>query len=214
MEVNSSGSIILVVTKRPYMIGPYTVSISSPPANSTESPTPSPSVTPLIRRPGDESKVATAVPFPIITVWKTQDIYATAKIAGSNFNITPITRDWQQLDQGKAEWRWNVSPKQTGAQVINASVEIEFRSTVRNASTGTEEKEKPVSGGTVWLEELSISTYRSWFTKDSFTIGSLITGLVGIVGTIGISVPWLVERSREHRQRKKQARVDRIGFIK
>ena len=211
MEITSSGFIILRVKERQYQ-----VSVTQQPSAKSSpdiSPLPTPSPVATINRVGHESKIAAAVAVPtppVISWWVTEELHGVAQLTGSNFNIAPATPASQKLENGFAEWRWNISPKETGTQIINASLEIQFvkrEDDLKGSSTTS----TPKSGGIVWLEDLPIKTYKSWFTKDTVTISSIVASLTALIGALGLSIPWLIDKFRERRQESASSK-GKIGF--
>lgn len=212
MEINNSGSVILVIQPRPKtpMVDNLGSRAQSLPASTPSSSTPAsgPSST---NRPGYRSATTSGLSVPTPkrdnVTSRLEEVYLRPKLAANNFTVTLNTPETQLLGSSKVEWRWNISPKQIGSQVINSSLGVHFigLSSRREDSIYVESRT-----ATIWLEELQINIYKNWFTKDSFSIGSLIAGIVGT----GLSVPWLYDRLKERHEKKKRNSVKIIGFIR
>jgi hypothetical protein len=58
---------------------------------------------------------------------KNYDVYANATLEAVKFDATPISIQWQSLDQPLDRWGWTLSPRSEGRQVIFLSVDLEWR---------------------------------------------------------------------------------------
>lgn len=123
--------------------------------------------------------------------------HLAAKLSANNIDTVLNTPEWQPLNsnQRTAEWRWNVTPKQYGNQVLNISL-MESDAQDQNSSAHV-----------IWLDEFDVNVYESWLDKIQIYLSAVISGIVGA----GLTVPWLHERMKEKKRRKVSA--PRIGFI-
>ena len=215
MRMNDSGSITVVLRRVP--------KANRRPENPTDHQVPyvSPTVTPSVETERRQSRVSSAIVLPTPTpkqlekVYEPVEMYAANKIAASNLSVSPSTPDWQSIENPRVEWRWNISPKQSGSQIVNASIEVELRQRLWDAKDKAY-KEMHYAETPLWLDELPINVSTSWFGNDSINITALVTGTLGIVGVvIGASVsaiPGLLRHIRERRARRKSQNKSQIGF--
>jgi hypothetical protein len=72
----------------------------------------------------DENTVL-ATPIILSDRYETHNAFVTARISAPDFDIEKNSSDQQQMFEGeKVEWRWNLTPKETGTFVITVGSEV------------------------------------------------------------------------------------------
>lgn len=172
-------------------------------------------------RPDYLSKIKTDIPLATPRVvsedrfFRSGDHWA-AYLSATTFDVSPNSTELQPFNLDNAEWRWNISPKQSadGKQIINIAVHAQYtldellKDDVKNNES--QKKRPPVKSTTyiypLYLEELPIEIHPSWVNWTFVKLGGLITVLTGL----GITFPFFREWLRERRARQQPAKP--IGF--
>jgi hypothetical protein len=116
---------------------------------------------------------------------------AVANLVGAAFDIRAVSVECQSLDMSSVTWEWNLVPKMAGPQVVNVNIEVTW---------------KPVGQGgqpirrQIWRSQLAIRVTKPLIATDQLHLFSSLDALVGSA----FSVPWLYERWKEYRGRRKK----------
>ncbi len=119
---------------------------------------------------------------------------AVANLVGSAFEVQAINPDCQSLDMPRVTWEWNLVAKADGLQVVNANVEAVW------TPIGEEGKEIRRQ---IWRAQFAIRVTKPLIAKGQFQIFSIVEALVGSV----FSVPWLHERWKELKEKRKKGKA-------
>lgn len=137
-----------------------------------------------------------------------------AYLSATTFDVSPNSPELQPFDLDNAEWRWNISPKQSaeGKQIVNIAIHAQYTLKDDMKNDESRKKNSPVENTTTYiypldLEELPIEINQSWVNWTFVKISGLITILTGA----GITFPYFREWLKERRERQKPASP--IGFI-
>jgi hypothetical protein len=140
-----------------------------------------------------------------------------AYLSATTFDVSPNSPELQPFELDNAEWRWNISPKQSadGKQIINIAVHAQYtldELLKDDVKKDESQKKAPSVKNTktyiypLYLEELPIEINLGWVNWTFVKLGGLITILTGV----GITFPFFREWLKERRARQKPARA--IGF--
>ena len=115
-----------------------------------------------------------------------------ADLAGAAFDKDPLAPEYQSLEQpGGITWKWNIVPRNPGPQVVNVCIRVRWEPTKGDGEMIERE---------IWDEELRIVVEKHWIKTDQLSILSLASGLLGS----GLSMPWLYERIKETREKRRK----------
>lgn len=122
---------------------------------------------------------------------------ATAVLKGQAFNISDVTSGCQDLAQYKITWEWNIIPKSDalGPQVINIRLEGQWE----NTATGATVQRELYSG------RLEVEVTRP--ITGYINTASLVSGFFGS----GLSIPWLFDKLKDLRDKRKKKEDDSEG---
>lgn len=85
-----------------------------------------------------ESNSVVATPVLVNDRYDTHNATVTARISAPDFDIESVTSQQQQMTRGDAvEWRWNVTPNETGNFVISFGVEVVWTPKANSADQTT-----------------------------------------------------------------------------
>jgi len=138
---------------------------------------------PTIEATGRVANVASAIPVGTPNVLLQEsfgaeyDGFAIATIAGTAFEIKPVSRESQSLEQLKLVWEWNIAPKYEGTQVINVSIQVVWKP--KNKNTEPIERQ-------IWLSGLNIDVWRPWVSTGQLSIFSIVSGVMGAALTTAV----------------------------
>lgn len=139
-----------------------------------------------------ESPIPFGTPGPLPDPWGPEyKGSAMANLAGTAFKISPVTSEYQSLEQPRITWEWSIMPEKPGPQTINASIEVQG---------------EPISGDgetiqrTIWRSRLDILVEKPFVTVGQLNIFSLFNGFVGSA----LSAPWLYERIKERKEKRQK----------
>jgi hypothetical protein len=116
---------------------------------------------------------------------------AIASLAGTAFKISPVTTEYQSLEQPRIIWEWNIMPEKSGPQTINASIQVRW---------------EPISGSgepiqrPIWRARLDILVEKPLIATGQLNAFSLVSAFVGSM----LSAPWLYERVKERREKRQK----------
>jgi hypothetical protein len=125
---------------------------------------------------------------------------AVANLVGAAFDVDPLTTEYQSLEQPRITWKWNVVPKKAGPQVVNACIKVRWEPIGGDGQIRERE---------IWDEELEIVVGEPWIATPQLNIVSLVSGLLGS----GLSMPWLYERIRKAREKRREEEESRPRII-
>jgi hypothetical protein len=110
---------------------------------------------------------------------------AKASVSGSAFTIS-ANNPFEQVIIGQKEvtWIWSITPNKPGAQIINYSLQFDG---YHLESAG------------IYNGEINIQVENKIFSPGEVNLANLITGILGA----GISVPWLYEKYKEFKEKKR-----------
>jgi LysM repeat protein len=115
--------------------------------------------------------------------------FAVANLAGSAFDVTPLTTLTQSLEQTDITWVWNIAPKRGGRHVVNVYIEFQWKPT-RNDGEIIQRQ--------MWISSpLEIDVNEPLIATGQLSLFTLVGGLIGS----GLSVPWLYERLEARRKK-------------
>jgi hypothetical protein len=117
-----------------------------------------------------------------------------ANLVGTAFEVKAINTECQSLDMPRVTWEWNLVAKADGPQVINANIEAVW------TPIGGEGKEIRRQ---IWRAQLAIRVTKPLIARGQLQIFSILEGLVGSV----FSVPWLHERWKELKEKRKRGKA-------
>lgn len=125
--------------------------------------------------------------------------YATANLYGGTFTIQAISPAEQSLQQSIIEWDWNITPQDTGQQVLNVDVVLQWKSTLSSTST------LPPPTYSIGNPSMLVTVNDPPFSLGSLDIGAILNAaipilLVSIIGFFS-SLLW---KQYTKRNRKKQ----------
>jgi hypothetical protein len=117
------------------------------------------------------------------------DAVVIAKLIAPAFDVQP-TGDEQSLDQQQSTWRWGITPKSSGRQIVIINIAGEWR---------------PKEGGTpirrqLWMRELVIDIREPLFTRGQINVASLLCTFLGT----GLSIPLIIGHVRTWLRRRKE----------
>jgi len=119
---------------------------------------------------------------------------AVANLVGAAFDVKAINAECQSLDMPRVTWEWNLVAKTDGPQVINVNIEAVW------TPVGGEGK---VIQRQIWRAQLAIRVTKPLVARGQLQIFSILEGLVGSV----FSVPWLHERWKELKEKRKRGKA-------
>ena len=114
---------------------------------------------------------------------------AIANLAGTAFKISPVTTEYQSLEQPRITWEWNIMPEKSGPQTINATIQVQWEPIGGDGET----EQRPI-----WRSRLDILVEKPLIATGQLNTFSLISAFVGSM----LSVPWLYERMKEIREKR------------
>ncbi len=128
----------------------------------------------------------------------TNDLFATAHLIGTTFNIQSISAEEKPIDTSYgAEWDWNISPKNLGTQLININIDLLWKS----KSNGQVVKQVQI-----WQSQFSIKVVQPFFDSSQLTVGALASFLLGLSSIFAAIITWeldqISKRGDERREGK------------
>lgn len=112
----------------------YPIEMSLKPKNGISSVSSLQAIYALIPASNPTTNVAPATPVgtPNTTIKnafsKGYEPFATATFYAGTFAVQPSMPQEQSLDQPEVSWRWNVTPQETGVQVMSGEIRIDWKS--------------------------------------------------------------------------------------
>jgi len=142
--------------------------------------------------------------------------YATAVLTSGTFNIQLVGQQTQSLRQQSVVWTWNITPQQTGAQVISGSIFIEWKPTKQpnNALPPPTYTIATIQQGfDVQGDGVSLPLDPSVVTLGKIDIGSLVTQLLAalLAAALIALVSVIAVRSFGGRRKAQQREGAQIG---
>ena len=144
---------------------------------------------PSIEAPGHTVIADTPIPIgtpgaPIQRAFGVEyEAFAHAKLAASNFDFQSASLEYQALEQSTVQWEWNISPKEVGDQLVNLSVEVQWRPTGGQA--------EPIERS-IWHSQLDILVKQPLIPTDTLNTMSVGSGFAGLI----LIVLWLYQKFR------------------
>jgi hypothetical protein len=113
------------------------------------------------------------------------NLFATAHLVGTTFNIQSIGPEERPLDSSNAvdgvEWDWNISPKTLGTQLINIDIDLLWKS----KSNG-----QVVQQVQIWQSHFIVKVVQPFFDSSQLTIGALASALLGLSSIFASIITW------------------------
>ena len=116
---------------------------------------------------------------------------AIANLAGAAFDVSPLTTEYQSLEQLRITWEWNIIPRKPGPQIVNVSIEVQWKPIRSEGQTIRRQ---------IWRSRLDILVEKPLIATGQLSLFTLISGLIGS----GLSVPWLYERIKERKEKQQK----------
>jgi len=126
--------------------------------------------------------------------------FASANLVGTAFNIIPVTSQEQSLVQDRITWEWNIISDMPGEQVLNAIIEIEWRST---SGSNTVQRQ-------VWRQRLDVQVEDPLIPTN---VLGLFTGFSSVLGTV-FSFPWVYRKVKQWKKNKSRMKQQPLGKSK
>jgi hypothetical protein len=118
-------------------------------------------------------------------------VFASAHLITTSFDVQLIGPTEQSTHQGIIYWNWNIFPKSSGTQIINADIELVW---------------KPISNGgediirQFWQSPIIINVNPPpFFTLGQVTLSTMING-AAVVFFGGLSLPWIYEQRKKRKE--------------
>jgi hypothetical protein len=123
------------------------------------------------------------------------DLFATAHLAATTFNIQSIGPEEKPLDPLEGvEWNWNISPKIIGTQLINIDIDLVWKS---------KSKGQVVQELQIWQSQFIIKVVQPFFDSNQLTAGALASFLLGLSSIFAAIITWgLAQISKRGNEKK------------
>lgn len=148
---------------------------------------------PVVEVPGHTAESATPIPVgtPEAFIDKAYGqeyfAFATARLAGTAFEVQLVTAEEQPLGQSRVTWEWNLISEKPGKQIINARIDVEWRPV---------DADGPAIHSMIWEARLDIVVKKPWIKTDQLALFSIL----GLVTGSGMCTPWAILKARGMRQ--------------
>ena len=126
-------------------------------------------------------------------------VFANAHLVTTSFDVQLLGPEEQSVNQDIINWNWNISPKLSGVQIINADIEFEW---------------KPIGGGETvirnfWKTSIIIPVNPPpFFTIGQISLSAILTGFGGIFFE-GLSLHGFIEQRQKKKEEKKTQTLDK-----
>jgi hypothetical protein len=172
----------------------------------------------------EQTTVANTLPTPVGTPGASiakafgagYEPYATARLIGGTFTIESVGQQTQSLRQQTVSWSWNITPHQTGTQVLSGSIVIDWLPT-KQPNSALPPPEYTIAtiqqGIDVQGNGITLPLDPSIVTLGKLDIGSLVTQIVAAL--VAAALIWwisvVVVRSLGNRRRAEQRDRAQVG---
>jgi hypothetical protein len=126
--------------------------------------------------------------------------FATAYLAGAAFDVEPLGTAYQPLDQPQVIWEWNIVPKKTDQQLINVSIEIQWK------PLGSDGE---IIQRRIWSSRLDIFVEKPLIATGQLNLFALISAFIGS----GLSVPWLYKSIGDIRENQRKDKENKGTYL-
>jgi hypothetical protein len=161
---------------------------------------------PTIEVPGHTPVVASPIPvgtpgIPLASAFGPDyEVSAIANLMGTAFEVERAAADWQSLEPPRVTWEWNVISKNPGPQVLNATIEVQWKPKISGQTISRQ----------IWRSRLEIAVEKPLIATGQLEILTVLSGVLGS----GFSLPWLYERLKERLKKKSTIPKKRLGKIR
>ncbi len=124
---------------------------------------------------------------------------ASAHLVTTSFDVQLLGTEERSVNQDGISWNWNITPKSSGIEVINADIEFTWKPT----TLGNENIIRYF-----WKSPIIVTVNPlPPFSVGQFTLSSTFTG-VSTVLFGGLSIPWIIEQRQKRKEEKQKAQEE------
>jgi hypothetical protein len=111
---------------------------------------------------------------------------ATANLVGAAFEIRAVATECRSVDQPKVTWEWNIIPRESGTQVVNVSLDVQWKPI---------KGDRPIKEYQLWRSRIDIVVDKPLVPANVLNVINWGGGFAGLM----LTAPWLYEETRKRR---------------